>query len=507
LRDLLTRLACFGVTLVKLDIRQEATRHTNALSAITRSLGMGSYKSWDESQRQAFLCRALQDGGRSLTKAFSPEAGFDSDVQEVLDVFRCMATLPPESLGAYVISMASRPSDVLCVQLLQAAAGVRPQLRVVPLFETISDLRNAGASVEELLGIPEYRERAAGSQEIMIGYSDSAKDGGRLAAAWELYCAQDAIADVCRREQVELTFFHGRGGTIGRGGGPIELAMQAQPPRAQGRRVRITAQGEMIDFEFGLPDIALRNLEVYTTATLSAGLRPAEGPSSEWQVLMGDLAERSRRVFHGLVHESPEFVEYFRAATPEPELGELKIASRPQRRSSGSEVAGLRAIPWVFAWTQTRLLLPAWLGAGEALQEAVAAGHGGELREMYSGWPFFRATLDLIEMVLAKASPKISARYDAVLVSPQLSWIGEDIRSRLSLTVKMMLDVTGHVELLSHNPVLQRSIAVRNPYVDPINLVQVELLRRIRAAENRQDLLNALLVTVNGIAAGMRNTG
>jgi phosphoenolpyruvate carboxylase len=507
LRDLLTRLACFGVTLVKLDIRQEATRHTNALSAITRSLGLGSYKTWEESERQTFLCRALQDGGRSLTKAFSPGAAFESDVQEILDVFRCIAALPPESLGAYVISMASRPSDVLCVQLLQAAAGVRPQLRVVPLFETVSDLRSSGDCVRELLRIPEYRERAAGRQEIMIGYSDSAKDGGRLAAAWELFRAQEAIAEACRQEQVELTFFHGRGGTIGRGGGPIELAVQAQPPGAQGRSVRITAQGEMIDFEFGLPDIALRNLEVYTTATLTGSLRPSGPPPPAWRSRMQDLADASRRAFHEMVHESDRFVEYFRAATPERELAELKIASRPQRRSSGSEVAGLRAIPWVFAWTQTRLLLPAWLGVGEALQKAVDAGQGSEIQAMYQEWPFFRATIDLIEMVLAKSSPQISARYDAVLVPTTLREMGDELRKRLEQTIQMVLFVTQHRRLLAHNQVLQRSIEVRNPYVDPINVVQIELLRRVRAAEDRDDLMNALLVTVNGIAAGMRNTG
>ena len=507
LLDLLRRVACFGLTLVQLDLRQEAARHTDALDAITGHLGLGSYVAWDESKRRAFLCRHLREGGRTIANAFETSSEFEAEVRDVLDTFRTAARLHPDSLGAYVISMATRPSDVLAVELLQAAAGVRPPLRVVPLFETVSDLRSAGACVRELLAIPWYRDRIGGRQEVMIGYSDSAKDGGRLAAAWELYTAQEEIVAACDERGVHVTLFHGRGGTVSRGGGPTHLAIQSQPPGSVNGSLRVTEQGEMIDAKFGLPGIALRTLELYTTATLEATLKPAENPIRRWRERMQQLADSSRAAYRRKVYETPEFLEYFRLATPEAEFGELKIGSRPARRKPGKGVDSLRAIPWVFAWTQMRLLLPAWLGVGEALEDALTRGGLNELTDMYNGWPFFRSTLDLIEMVLAKASPDISAQYDKRLVPEHLRPIGVQLRERLHTTVDAMLQVTGHERLLEHNRVLRRSIDVRNPYVDPVNLVQVEILCRLRRAGDDARLLDALLVTVNGIAAGMRITG
>lgn len=507
LQDLLRRVGCFGLTLVRLDLRQEAARHTDALNAVARQLGLGTYTAWNEAERQTFLCAQLREGGRALAPALVDTSGFDAGVRDVLDVFRRAARIPRDSLGAYVISMARRPSDVLAVQLFQAAAGIRPALRIVPLFETVDDLRGAAACVDELLSLPEYREQAHGEQEVMIGYSDSAKDGGRLAAAWELYAAQEQIVAACRAHGVHVTLFHGRGGTVGRGGGPIRLAIQSQPPGSVNGSLRVTEQGEMIDAKFGLPGIAARTLEVYTTATLEATLQPTDEPAGAWRTRMQGLADVSRAAYREVVYETPRFVEYFRTATPEVELAELKIGSRPARRASGTDVTSLRAIPWVFAWTQTRLMLPAWLGVGEALAGAAREDGLAELREMYEQWPFFRSTLDLIEMVLAKASPEIAARYDAVLVPDALRPIGVDLRTRMKQCRTLILRVTGHRRLLHGNPVLRRSIAVRNPYVDPINLVQIEVLCRLREGGDDPRLLNALLVTVNGIAAGMRNTG
>lgn len=507
LRDLLCRLTCFGVTLVKLDIRQEARRHTEALSAITRGLGLGSYASWEEAKRIAFLRDALQDSGRSMSRALSSLLSYDSDTREVLSVFQVVSEMPNGSLGAYVISMASNPSDVLAVKVLQAAAGVRPQMRVVPLFETVTDLRNAAFSLQQLLSIAEYRDHINDTQEVMIGYSDSAKDGGRLAAAWALYRAQEDMVEVGREAGVRLTLFHGRGGTVGRGGGPIELALQSHPPGSINGSIRITEQGEIIDFKFGLPGIALRTLEVYTSATLQASCLPGARPEETWREHMDKISEASRQAFRQTVYESVDFGEYFRTATPEAELGELKIGSRPQRRATGTGVTSLRAIPWVFAWTQTRLMLPAWLGVEAAFAESDSTAHGPAWREMYKEWPFFQSTLDLIEMVLAKASPEIAAEYDVRLVPEHLQPFGEDLRQRLAHAVNAVLHVSGHRWLLEHNPVLERSIAVRNPYVDPINIAQIELLKRLRTDGPNRKLLDALLVTVNGIAAGMRNTG
>ncbi|MEE8117597.1 MAG: phosphoenolpyruvate carboxylase, partial [Gemmatimonadales bacterium] len=506
LLDVLRRVSCFGLTLARLDLRQEAARHTEAFDALTHKLGLGSYAAWDESERQRFLLEHLEQGGRAIEAALD-DPTYDPDVRDVLETFRMTARVRTGSLGAYVISMAYTPSDVLAVELLQTAADVDPPLRVVPLFETVADLRGAGACLRALFDNPWYRKRINGRQEIMIGYSDSAKDGGRLAAAWELYKAQEQIVSACEGCGVRTTLFHGRGGTVGRGGGPTHLAIQSQPPGSVNGSLRVTEQGEMIDAKFGLPGIALRTLELYTTAVLEATLLPGSPPKREWRERMQQLADRSREAFRRTVYETPEFLEYFRAATPERELGALKIGSRPARRRSGCGVDSLRAIPWVFAWMQTRLLLPAWLGVGEALEHALDDGRADGLKEMYREWPFFHSTLDLVEMVLGKASPDIAAEYDNRLVPEELRPLGQELRSRLRATVDALLQVTEHGQLLEHNPVLRRSIDVRNPYVDPINLVQVEVLCRLRERGDDPRLLDALLVTVNGIAAGMRNTG
>ncbi len=506
LTDILRRVACFGITLVRLDLRQEAGGHTAALDAITRHSRLGSYAAWEEPKRLAYLKRAIEEGGRTAATAVGAAATFAPEVQDVIATFQHAAALPPGSLGAYVISLASRPSDVLAVELLQLAAGIDPALRVVPLFERVPDLRNAGACLTDLLEIASYRERIRGHQEVMVGYSDSAKGDGRLSAAWELYKAQEDVVRACRAHGVRVTLFHGRGGTVDRGGGPMHLAIQSQPPGSVNGSLRVTEQGETIDSKFGLPGIALRTLERYTTAVLEATLRPTQDAKPRWRQRMQELADSARATYRAVVHDTPEFPAYFRAATAQVEIEQLRIGSRPARRTAAGGLETLRAIPWVLAWTQTRLMLPAWLGIGEAL--ASPAGALEELRQMYDAWPFFRSTLDLVEMVLAKASPEITARYDRRLVPAELRPIGEELRARLRRTVELLLTVTRHRELLEHNPVLRHSIDVRNPYVDPINLVQVEILSRLRSGEGELELLrDALLVTVNGIAAGMRNTG
>jgi phosphoenolpyruvate carboxylase len=355
--------------------------------------------------------------------------------------------------------------------------------------------------LRELFANAEYRQRMAGRQEVMIGYSDSSKDAGRFAAAWELYKAQEQIVAVCREAGVELTLFHGRGGSVGRGGGPTYLAIQSQPPGSVDGRLRVTVQGEMIQAEFGLIGIALRTLEVYTTATLDATLTPAESPKPEWRDAIQTMADASAHAYRRVVYETPEFLDYFRAATPEVELGQINIGSRPARRGAQKGVESLRAIPWQFAWTQNRLLLPSWLGVDDAIE----AGPRKIISAMMREWTFFRSTIDLIEMVLAKVEPSIAAYYDTLLVPDPLRSVGDALRARLSATMELVKGITGHKRLLESNPVLRRSIDVRNPYVDPINLVQAEILRRLRAGD--ETLKDAFVVTVNGIAAGMRNTG
>jgi phosphoenolpyruvate carboxylase len=511
LLDLQRRLACFGLTMVRLDIRQDAGRHTEALDVVTSYLGLGNYSEWEERERQAFLIRELANRRSLIPPELVRDPKLSPEVRDTFATFRMIARLHPDSLGAYIVSMAQGPSDVLAVELLQRIARVRQPLRVVPLFETVADLSSAGQTIRTLLLIPGYREEIFelhGRQEVMIGYSDSAKDGGRLAAAWELYQAQEAIVEAGKNQGVPLTIFHGRGGTVGRGGGPTVLAIRSQPPGSVNGTLRVTEQGEMIEAKFMAPGIALRTLEIYTTATLGATLAPVSPPKPEWRQLMDELAELGRRSYRSLVYEDARFLDYLRTATPIRELEELlKIGSRPARRRTGTDLGSLRAIPWVFAWTQTRLLLPTWLGVGEALAQAIEDGRAEELERMYKGWPFFQSTLDLIEMVLAKADPRIAAQYDRALVPEELRPLGEKLRARLTRTIEAVLRSTGHRDLLEQNSVLRRSISVRNPYVDPINLVQVEVLRRLRGVGEDERLHYALLLTVNGIAAGMRNTG
>ena len=515
LADVLRRVVAFGLTLVRLDVRQEASRHTDAVDAIGQHLGMGSYASWPEERRIDFLLNLLTQNRRLPLDGMQA----DSRVTEVLDTFRMIAAIPRDSLGAYVITQAGRASDVLAVELLQREAGVQRPLRVVPLFETARDLRASADVMNGLLSIPWYRTRVMrdeGRQEVMVGYSDSAKEIGRLAAAWELYKAQETIVAACRDHDVPITLFHGRGGSVGRGGGPTYLAIQSQPPGSVDGTLRVTEQGEMIQAKFGLPGIAVRTLEVYLTATLEATLSKPRGVNQQWRATMERVAASAREGFRRTVYDDPRFLRYFSAATPEAELDALHIGSRPARRTSDGGLQTLRAIPWQFAWTQTRLLLASWLGVDEMLGAGLTDTDRDLCRQMYREWPFFRSTIDLMEMALAKADTGIAAHYDRYLVGPELQDLGRELRARLTRAANAVLEITGHTRLLEENQVLRRSIDVRNPYVDPINIIQVELLRRLRQIGSRGavsedpdvvQLRRALLVTINGVAAGMRNTG
>jgi phosphoenolpyruvate carboxylase len=435
-------------------------------------------------------------------------------VAEVLQTFDTIATIAPESLGACVISMAAQPSDVLAVEFLQQRAGVARPLRVVPLFETARDLRAAGDVMHRLLAIPWYRDRIAAAghrQEVMIGYSDSAKEIGCVAAAWDLYTAQERIVDACRAHGVAVTLFHGRGGSGGRGGAPTALAIQSQPPGTIDGTLRVTEQGEMIQAKFGLHGIALRTLEVYTSAVLSATIAPAAAPPPAWRDTMDRLAARAESAFRGIVYDDERFMRYFRAVTPQAELDSLHIGSRPARRG-GDGLTGLRAIPWQFAWMQTRLLLASWLGAESLHSREVSDADREAYREMYLGWPFFRTLIDMLETGFAKADAGVAAEYDRQLAPPDLQPLGAELRRRLHLASEGLLSITGAPELLAAREVLRRSIEVRNPYVDPINLLQVSLLQRLAATDDADgdaaaELRRALRLTISGVAAGMRNTG
>ncbi|TKY69425.1 Phosphoenolpyruvate carboxylase 4 [Spatholobus suberectus] len=519
LADLIRRVATFGMVLMKLDLRQESGRHAETLDAITRYLDMGTYSEWDEEKKLDFLTRELK-GKRPLVPSSIEVA---PDVKEVLDTFRTAAELGSDSFGAYVISMASNASDVLAVELLQKDARLAVSgelgracpggtLRVVPLFETVKDLRGAGSVIRKLLSIDWYRQHIIknhnGHQEVMVGYSDSGKDAGRFTAAWELYKAQEDVVAACKEYGIKVTLFHGRGGSIGRGGGPTYLAIQSQPPGSVMGTLRSTEQGEMVQAKFGLPQTAVRQLEIYTTAVLLATLRPPLPPREEkWRNLMEDISKISCQCYRNVVYENPEFLSYFHEATPEADLGFLNIGSRPTRRKSSTGIGHLRAIPWVFAWTQTRFVLPAWLGVGAGLKGAIDKGQTEELKAMYKEWPFFQSTIDLIEMVLGKADIPIAKRYDEVLVSEKRQELGRQLRSELITTGKFVLVVTGHEKPLQNNRSLRKLIESRLPFLNPMNMLQVEILKRLRCDDDNLKARDALLITINGIAAGMRNTG
>ncbi|PVZ69793.1 phosphoenolpyruvate carboxylase [Pelagibaculum spongiae] len=503
LTDLIRRVACFGLALMKLDIRQESTRHAMALDEITQHIGLGSYLEWDEDQKLEFLLRELQFNRPLIDRNF-PASPL---TQEVLDTLALIADQPANALGAYVISMATSASDVLAVRLLQKIMGVQQPMRVVPLFETLDDLRGAPATIQQLLNIPYYKDDIQGEMEVMIGYSDSAKDASFLTASWAQYQTQEALIKICKDESVHLTLFHGRGGSVSRGGASAHAALLSQPPGSVNGSIRVTEQGEMIQFKFGMPGIAQRSLELYAAATLEATLLPPAAPKAEWREMMDLMAGESVAAYRKVIREQPEFVPYFRALTPEQELQRLSLGSRPAKRKADGGVESLRAIPWVFAWTQVRLMLTAWLGADKALQAAVDQKGVEPLRDMLQNWHYFKSFAGMLEMVLAKAEPAIVSYYEQQLVPAELQPLGSQLRADLQHCKQVLAEITGK-DILQGNPVLKRSIDVRNPYVDPLHLLQAELMARCRAIScESTEVEQAMLVTIAGIAAGMRNTG
>lgn len=503
LLDLIRCAATFGVTLVKLDVRQDASRHIEALSAITRFYGVGDYAEWDEASRQAFLLTELNSKRPLLPMDWSPTP----EVKEVLDTFAMIAKGQANSFGSYVISMASAPSDVLAVALMLKESGVSFPMRIVPLFETLADLDNAEPIIEQLFTIPWYKSYINGRQEVMIGYSDSAKDAGQIAATWGQYRAQEALTSLCKKHGVHLTLFHGRGGTVGRGGGPAHVAILSQPPGSVNGSIRVTEQGEMIRFKFGIPDIAVRSLELYCSAVMEASLIPSQLPKEEWRAIMDEMAEVGMNQYRSIVRGHEDFVPYFRATTPEQELAKLPLGSRPARRRSDGGVESLRAIPWIFAWMQIRLMLPAWLGAESALEQAIESGNLEKLREMHKKWPFFGAYLDMLDMVLAKAEPDIAEYYEKRLVGEELKGLGRLLRSKLAQVSKLVKELKQQERLIEDNKTIRQSIDVRNPYIDPLHYLQAELLYRSRKNPENSQVNKALMITMAGIASGMQNTG
>ena len=531
LTDIIRCVNCFGLNLTPLDIRQESSRHAEVLDAVTRYVGIGRYLEWNESEKLAFLNAELKQQ-RPLIPAVFLNQSIDSawvktlhqqvdysidDVYEVLKTCKTISKHPRSSFANYIISMAHSGSDVLAVMLLQRESGVADPLPVMPLFETLSDLQNAPAVVENLFQIPGYADSINHSQQIMVGYSDSAKDAGFLAASWAQYQAQEQLVDICKNHNIQLRLFHGRGGSMSRGGGSAHDALLSQPPGAVEGYVRITEQGEMIRFKFGLPGIAYRTLELYTCATLEATILPPPKPSNQWRELMDKLTGCSLEAYRNEIN-NPGFLDYFHNATPAQELQRLSLGSRPAKRKASGGIENLRAIPWVFAWTQTRLLIPAWLGSDSALEKAINEGDLELVQKMSADWPYFASIMDMLEMVLAKAEPQVSGYYErrladnSVSADNGLTVVGNRLRTRLASVIDSVNTVRRSDQLLQASPVIQNSIRVRNPYVMPLHFLQAEIMQRLRTTGNHSDSAKntyeqVLKISITSIAAGMRNTG
>lgn len=549
---LMRQVAAFDLHLVTLDLRQHSDRHTATLTEITRALGLArDYSQMDERERIEWLTQELM----STRPLVSPDAVPSKETMEALNVFRvarrALDEISPRAIRTYIVSMTHDVSDLLAVLVLAKEAGLwqrfsdrpsldktesdipsRPplsfRLAVAPLFETIDDLRRAPGVMRRLFENPIYRRQLAAQnhlQEVMIGYSDSSKDGGILTSSWELYKAQKRLWEIARAHEIDLRLFHGRGGTVGRGGGPSHEAVLAQPPDTVAARIKITEQGEVISSKYSLPEIALRSLELITSAVIEASLphKQNEARLARWEEVMEPISQDAFETYRHFVRDTPGFYDYFVQATPVKELEHLHIGSRPATRKRRSQnLEDLRAIPWVFGWTQSRHLLPGWLAVGTALDRFVKQSpraHLAMLREMHREWPFFRSTISNIEMTLAKADFQIAYQYASRIPDRKMNMrIFRLLEEEFLRTCRMVLRVTGERRLLDNSPVLQRSIQVRNPYVDPMSYLQVELLARKRALEQkgnlsehdaaeRDKLLYAILLTINGIAGGMRNTG
>jgi phosphoenolpyruvate carboxylase len=465
------------------------------------------------------------DTPRPLRSPFIEYTGPTSKELEILDVAaEIHHRYGPAALPNYVISKTDGPSDLIELALLLKEVGllqVRPVPRlavnIVPLFETIADLRACGPTMDRVLGLEGYRRLLAtrgDCQEVMLGYSDSNKDGGYLTANWELHKAEVALVQVFRNHGVRLRLFHGRGGSVGRGGGPSYQGILAQPPGSVNGQIRVTEQGEVIASKYADPDIGRRNLETLVAGTLEATLLPHGHPDQDLEAhyrIMDGLSETAYGAYRRLVYETPGFVTFFRQATPITEIADLHIGSRPASRTRSERIEDLRAIPWVFSWSQARIMLPGWYGFGTAVAEYVEQeGEPGlrALQEMHRVWPFFQALLSNMDMVLAKSDMSIASRYAELVADDMLSErIFTDIYNEWQRTVEQLCAITGQRQFLQSNPSLARSFRNRQPYIDPLNHLQVGLLRRFRSGDQDDKVKRAILLTINGIASGLRNSG
>lgn len=504
------RAETFGFNLVSLDVRQDA-RVLRTL--VGRCLGRTDWETLDSAQRTELLVQALKGSPSELL-------GSDEEINSALDVFRAIDNgqriYGLNAVSTFVISMTQGPDDILTILYLAGLAGLsKPNFDIAPLFETVDDL-NAGPDIMDgLLKLPVYRRHvsARGNRQIvMVGYSDSNKDGGLAASRWALYKGQAALAKTLASHDLRLVVFHGRGGSASRGGGRTDNAIMSAPPGTVNGYLRVTEQGETINHKYGLRGIAIRNLEEawgsVARATLTSSPRKDDfADNTAWSAIMDTIANGGRETYQNLVYRNPDFSTFFAQFTPIDVIQQMRIGSRPASRRGGGSIDNLRAIPWVFSWTQTRLILPGWYGFGSALTQAIEQHGEAAVKDMTQSCLFFRTMLDDVEMVLAKADLAIAERY-LVLAEPKFDSVFAGIQEEFDRTKSTILTLKGAQDLLEHAPAIARAIALRNPYVDPMNLMQVDLLERWRIGDRKDhDLQEALIASVNGIAQGMQNTG
>ena len=406
--------------------------------------------------------------------------------------------------------MTSSASDILSVMLLQKEANIKKKLRVVPLFETLDDLINAKSIMKSLFSLSWYKKLINGKQEIMIGYSDSSKDAGKLSASWHQYKLQEDVVNLAKKFKIDVTFFHGRGGSAGRGGGPIQATLRSQPPGSVNGKIRITDQGEVIQQKYGYEPLAKYNMCSYIGSVMQATLNPPPKPKDKWRDLIQKMSEISTSSYRKNITTNSEFIRYFKTVTPHMALGKLSIGSRPSKRKNVDSIKGLRAIPWVFAWTQIRLMLPAWLGTAEALRYSSIKTFKKTLIDMEKNWPYFNSTMDLLDMVLSKVDPEISKVYEQNLADKQLKRVGKKLRFQFDAVKKLNHDITPR-EILQQRRAFRGPAIIRNIYAEVLNVLQAVVMSKLTNKkldkQSKKKLDDALMTSIAGISAAIKNTG
>ncbi len=505
LLDLMRRAKCFGINLARLDIRQESSRHTQLMNEIIKKKYNKNYNKLSE-DKKVNLLKKLILSKKNIINKFNFK---NLENREVWSTFQALAEEPAECLGAYVISMTKSASDILSILFLQKEAKIKEKLRVVPLFETLEDLINAKSIMENLFSSPWYRKLIKNKQEVMIGYSDSSKDAGKMCASWHQYKAQEQIVKLAKKFSINVVFFHGRGGSAGRGGGPIQATLRSQPPNSVNGKIRITDQGEVIQQKYGYEPLAKYNLCSYIGAVTEATLNPPPIPKNTWRTLIERMSDISKSSYRKNINQSSEFIKYFKTVTPHVALGKLSIGSRPSKRKNVDNIKSLRAIPWVFAWTQIRLMLPAWLGSAEALRYANIKQFRKTLYDMEKNWPFFNSMLDMLDMVISKADPDISKIYEEYLADEKLKRVGQKLRYQFKAIKELNKNITPK-EIIKLRKEFRTSVIVRNIYSEVLNIIQPIVISKIKKNKNKNNkkyLNDSLLTSIAGISAAMKNTG